>query len=1083
MKSLTCKSSYRRTITGHRLPWGIALSALLSISAGGWAAQKTEQPWEMWLPSLEEGTEQANRLRKPIFVSAGAAWCGWCRRLDQELGKPEVRVELARWMLVRLDVDKSPGDARKLGIGPVPALRVLTSNGRIIATRDGYLPAGKLLTWLKQQYDAALVLPAEGLTDDQPPDAERLQLLIRTLRHRDATLREAATRRLLAHPRIVSAAVVEAFADGNLATRLAVLELLREWRAPIDALDPWQPETITAASLEALEQWAGEYAEPVGPTAGNETSDAQYLGILTELDALPQTDSDAAANAIRERLARAGRDLLPEVYERLKHAATDRERERLTALRYRLVATDQLVLDWPGGLERLAATDAQTRHRAAAELAKRAKSTDSPLLLELFSDPDPLVREISLRALRDVGGAEAAETLAGLLNDPEPNVRAAVLKELAESPSTRLVAKLTEYVATESDPDLIVHAVRAFRDARNEDALDALVKLLDHSSWRVRAESAEALGKLLSSWYDLAIERKAGAYLALIRRLDDEDGFVVSRAVKGLQSVNLIAAVEPLVRAAVRHPEIAPEALRVFRRKELRKKATPALRELCHHDNAQVRAAAISAISSSGFDELVGELPTALADPDEEVRLAAAKALYSALGRQRPSNWTAGAIVDAESFEQLSSLGYFSGGAGRNSTSAGKDSEEWLAEFHSGTQRPEWMTGAIEPLRRMLTADSAEMRLAGALPLIALGEDEAALPVVVSVIETEPDLLSTAASALAWLSNAPRVQLFALYRTQELNEQQLRALVQAPASLPDDTSSDLLWSLVADEDATEEVAAAVERSLRSLYLGTRYNNPARISSAAKKRALAAARPHATDGPELQRLVALLVLAMADKDVTAEVAEALAKDDEISPALRRDAFQILLLSQAPAERRRTALTALSGDNADQRKLALRCLAMGADELRALRDERFHVGFSVAPMSAFSRTRGQKIKPEAPAGMQADAMRSLLGDSDPEVAAQAAYFLSLMGDRGGLEPLLEYWRRNHQDNEQWRRLVYRAVTALNDDELTPILEEIYGGYDHQDYSIGEFYWTIRTVKGPQILKLRKRIRGDVGMDFLR
>jgi HEAT repeat protein len=115
----------------------------------------------------------------------------------------------------------------------------------------------------------------------------------------------------------------------------------------------------------------------------------------------------------------------------LTQATSDAERERLVALRYRLAAAGNLALNWPGGLERLAATNAEIRHQAASELATMATAAEQPLLLELFSDPDPFVREVALRGLKTVGGEEAIASLAGLLNDPEPNVRAAVLKQLA----------------------------------------------------------------------------------------------------------------------------------------------------------------------------------------------------------------------------------------------------------------------------------------------------------------------------------------------------------------------------------------------------------------------------------------------------------------------------------------------------------------------------------------------------------------------------------------------------------------------------------------------------------------------------
>ena len=51
------------------------------------------------------------------------------------------------------------------------------------------------------------------------------------------------------------------------------------------------------------------------------------------------------------RSAALGAALLPEVTGRLKQAAADQDRQRLAALRYRLVAADSLPLRWPAALE------------------------------------------------------------------------------------------------------------------------------------------------------------------------------------------------------------------------------------------------------------------------------------------------------------------------------------------------------------------------------------------------------------------------------------------------------------------------------------------------------------------------------------------------------------------------------------------------------------------------------------------------------------------------------------------------------------------------------------------------------------
>ena len=79
------------------------------------------------------------------------------------------------------------------------------------------------------------------------------------------------------------------------------------------------------------------------------------------------------------------------------------------------------------------------------------------------------------------------------------------------------------------------------------------------------------------------------------------------------------------------------------------------------------------------------------------------------------------------------------------------------------------------------------------------------------------------------------------------------------------------------------------------------------------------------------------------------------------------------------------------------------------------------------------------------------------------------------------LIQYWREHQATDKAWQRLVYRAIAALNDDEQTPVLEDIY--HSHERYEMRELYWTIRGMTGPKALELRKQMRKEVGMENLR
>ncbi|HLJ12720.1 MAG TPA: HEAT repeat domain-containing protein [Planctomycetaceae bacterium] len=590
-----------------------------------------------WLASLARGYTEARRNQRPIIVRAGAESCQFCRALAKEVAKPAAQEELKRWTLVEIDVDKSPDDARLLAVGPVPALRLLTPSGRLVAEIEGAMSADQLVAWLKEHFDAAASVPPEELTNPGPLDADAVAGLIKAFRNREAAIREAAIRRLIDDPGVAAPQIVKAFSEGSLATRLAALELLREWKAPLEGVDPWRPETLTAARLDSLADWGASSDRTAGRDAPNALSEQELAALGETIDRMttgPATD----VPAIRERLARYGRLLLPEVYERLKTAATDESRERLTALRYRLVESESLAINWPEGVERLAAPDVELRHRAADELAARATASDEGLLLELFSDPAPLVREISLRALMQTGGSNVNSSLLRLLEDPEPNVRAAVLKQLQESPSAALVPRVAAYASNEKDPDLVVHAIRVLRESAGKATGHALTRLLEHESWQVRAEAAEGLGKSVDRTSTLSESEKADVYVAMIELLKDPDGFVVSRAVNVLSQADLAAAVDPLADAVARHPELAVEIVKALahgQKKRLR--AGVHLREFAAHADPKIRAAAIAGLCSLNSESLKDELRKALNDEAREVRIAAANAFFGLLEARRHS--------------------------------------------------------------------------------------------------------------------------------------------------------------------------------------------------------------------------------------------------------------------------------------------------------------------------------------------------------------------------------------------------------------------------------------------------------------
>ncbi len=1054
-----------------------------------------------WLTNLNEGYAEARRSNRPIVVRVGATWCGWCRKLNDELKDSSVQESLSSYVRVYLDVDDSPRDARSLGINAVPALRVLNVAGRVVASHDGYMASADLAQWLSGQLPVATAVTPPGLRKDGPLDAKTLHELIDQLRGREALVKEAAIQRLAAEPKLAAPAVVTLFAEGALSERLAALELLDGWRAPIRDLDPWRPETITLQRLEALRAWARRMSDaPASMPA--QLPDDVLENARRELIRLVQADRDAEAEIVRERLARLGPSLLPVVAGELQQAATDRDRERLTALRYRLAAPTRLALEWPGGFDRLASTDAPTRQQAAEELASRAQADASALLRELFSNPDPLVREISLRTLRKVGGEEANEALMSLLGDPEPNVRAAVLKQLTEQPSPKLIPRLAEYAAAEQDADLLVHAVRALRAAGGKDALGALSRMTGHDAWQVRAEVAEAIGEVLIESGNLPRQSRADAYVTLLALLKDPDGFVTSRAMTSLDHADVSLVTEPLVQAALDHPEMAGSLIEMLTRRGGDAEQTGTyLRKLLSAKHASIRAAAIEHFCRVLPRQSEKELLTALGDPEEEVRFAAAKGLILVLTSCRPSEtpftsyeYRTEEIAGTGSSLIARLLGLSprrvvvrvasSSPASAPSQSQPVADADWLANFRSGIDRPKWMDQAVAPLEGLLSSSQWEHRLTACIGLIALGRDETALAVLRDVVRSQNAAVSQAAQALGWLPLGERVSLFRELLGLAAETQLMVDVINGLAILPDPQAAAPLWELLGQKDFALGWADTAQASLLRLYLGPEYEW-SDVNAERRRRLVTEATPMTEKGPEVRQLVALSLLLTGSKSDAVTAARRLYEAPESNSPLRADALQIMLLGQSEAQAVETAATALASPDDHVRGTALLYLARGKTQLDKLRGVlSLHI-FSEAEAAFldFASSGGQPISPQAPQGLTVDNVRPLLRSGDATTRAHAGYLLALLKQPEGLEPLVEHWRENARQDSTWRRQVYRAIAALNDDEHTPILEEIYKDLAGETSAMREFYWTVRSMDGEKVFALRKKIRTEVGMDQLR
>jgi len=1092
-----------------------------------------------WTDGLAAGLHAAQRDNRMLLVVAGSADCVWCEKLAAEFRKPSLVAKLKSrsLSLAHVDIEAEPTAVRSLAVGPVPALRLMSPRGAILAAHDGFLSADELLQWLDENLAHSSTEPPAILTETQPPDAKEVVALIGEFRQPDPLLREAALRRLAPYPKLAVAGVSAALEKGNLETRLTALELLDQWHAPLAGLDPWRPDSFSESRRKTLAAWIASVISAGKSPALAPPSPQEIEAAAAEIDRLADLP-DADADALCERLARFHAALLPQAIAAWKAATSDRARQRLLTLRYRLVASDLVMLTWPGGLARLASGDAAVRHKATEELVERSTADDQPLLLELFKDPDPLVREISLRGLQHVSPGQTGGALAALLDDPDPNVRAAVLKQLAEDPAADLAAKVAAYAEHEKDPDLLVHALRYLKGMPRPDSLKAAIVLLKHPNWQVRAEAVDAVSRLAAD-EKLTTALRAEASSKISELTDDPEPFVISRVFHGLIDNGADVSADRLVKAANKHPELTADVVSLLlgRWHSTSAKDIDVLRAFVKQPDPSIRLAILSGLRGDHAAEFSTEIIESLSDKSPAVREAAARLLFKAAANaleNARSNRSAipgdkapeASLEETKTVEEpslLSRLFSAFGGSKAKSAKPAKPtdvankepteppdpSQEWLARFRKSKGLSGWMHDGVGPLVKMLDGGPGE-RIAAATALVALGEHaDRALPLLKQSVRDNTASIESVAEILPWLPWHEREEWFDLLTSLDPGHDELRPIVQQMVVWPDDRAAPLIWKQLAPfndvppssgkgwrplappRSAADSQIDAIYSALRSLAPQqgpTLADDPftdgaPHRGGGSKKEQIADLKRRAEHGKSLaEQVVALAILCDLGSPETAEAATAV-QDDPKSPAdLRLIALKAMLLGGAPADAVPAAIKGLQSPEQAVKRMSLLYLSDGPG---ALSDFGYGIYIYKSGQIVFSSSEEGAI-PQPPKGLKADAVRPLVKDDDPDVAAGAGYLLALLGEGDGLDAVVRRWRSANADDMQWPLRVAAAISALDDPQKVPILEEIYkklSGSRNETYTIRQFYWTIRSMHGAEVLKLRKKIRDDVGMENLR
>jgi HEAT repeat protein len=254
----------------------------------------------------------------------------------------------------------------------------------------------------------------------------------------------------------------------------------------------------------------------------------------------------------------------------------------------------------------------ERRVAAANTLAELGEPSVVKLLISALKDNEAAVRSAAINGLARMGDSQAVTGLLPLLKDRDRNVRVATVSALGQMADKGAITPLMEMA---SDREWEVRAMLAETLGRLGDrsALSTVLELAKDSDQEVRQNAVEALGR---------VGNESTLHSLVLAMIDEHMGVrqAAARAAMMLdpywqRSPKLQTAL-PELQAAMRHGDSGVQVA-----------ATGLLRRLTGRSADELLSASPPRVGIPVSDAMTEFFQGLLADPDEDVRLAAAEAL------------------------------------------------------------------------------------------------------------------------------------------------------------------------------------------------------------------------------------------------------------------------------------------------------------------------------------------------------------------------------------------------------------------------------------------------------------------------
>lgn len=240
-----------------------------------------------------------------------------------------------------------------------------------------------------------------------------------------------------------------------------------------------------------------------------------------------------------------------------------------------------------------------------------------PSLMLLMDQADPRLLPKVLEAIGRLGDSSALAKIINLLDDPDDSIKLQAIKAVQRMPSRRAEKPILRIMRSTQNRELKRHAILALATTASENAIPALEEALTTADHDLKKTIAESLGQIST----------ISASEKLVELLNERDPVIVTKALKGMRKSPPLSAIPALTRLA-KHPnsDIRRYSIEAFAGLDDAAAYDLLEQHLLNDESTRVRAAAARGLGRIGNKQAIPALERSLRG-ESTVRCAAIQSL------------------------------------------------------------------------------------------------------------------------------------------------------------------------------------------------------------------------------------------------------------------------------------------------------------------------------------------------------------------------------------------------------------------------------------------------------------------------